>query len=52
MSNYIAIALVILITVLIGVSVFMGEGDSTIQGTITNLMEKTVEQVDSLVDGD
>ena len=48
MNTYIAIALAILITVIIGVAVFLGDGDDSVQGAIGNLMDQTVEQINNI----
>jgi hypothetical protein len=47
MSKFIAIAFAILLTVLLGVSVFSGDSNS-VKTTVTNLLDETNSQIDEI----
>lgn len=48
MSNYVAIAIAILLTVLIGVNVFTGSGSNTVRGAINTLMSNTTQSINAI----
>ena len=48
MEKYIAAALLIAITVAIGVSVFMGDSATTIQGGVKSIISDTITKLDTI----
>ncbi len=50
MDKYIAVALVLVVTVAIGVAVFMGNGTTSVQGGVQNVIHDTVEQLNDITE--
>ncbi|MDD4566030.1 MAG: hypothetical protein PHE79_11225, partial [Eubacteriales bacterium] len=48
MSKYIAVALLIVLTIAIGVSSINGSGDGTVKGSLTKLLGTSSSQITSL----